>query len=267
MSNFYGATGLIGGATGALDRIDGASLADGDGALVITATGVLAYTLDADSAAAESSPGVIAPDANGGDKRWILQSPVGVGYVNRENPTVDHEQIYIDSNITSIATNKLIDSTATFQTWGVQAGDYVCNTVLLTYQRVLSVDSETQLTMDADQFPNNDGSRYYLWHLGGHQQVNELDLSGIIDAGARLVKIKIHHKTNGASSYFEMWRKGETGENKQRWTAKIANQEMWDEILVVPDASGICEYKNDDVRGEPDGTGFFFKMTIVGWWM
>jgi hypothetical protein len=32
------------------------------------------YLLDVDSAAAEASPNVIAPDTNAGDKRWILQA-------------------------------------------------------------------------------------------------------------------------------------------------------------------------------------------------
>ena len=70
--NFYGATGLIGGTDGKLDNIDGAALADGDGAIVIMAGTHYLYILDDDSAAAESSPDIIEPDANGGDKRWIL---------------------------------------------------------------------------------------------------------------------------------------------------------------------------------------------------
>ena len=72
MANFYGATALIGGGAGALDDIDGANLADGDGALVITPAGdMYSFVLDADSGLAESSPDVIMPDANAGDKRWI----------------------------------------------------------------------------------------------------------------------------------------------------------------------------------------------------
>ena len=71
-TNFYGATGLTGGTDGKLDDIDGATLADGDGALVITASTAYSYILDDDSAAAEDSPNVIEPDANGGDKRWLL---------------------------------------------------------------------------------------------------------------------------------------------------------------------------------------------------
>ncbi len=79
--NFYGATGLTGGTDGMLDDIDGAALVDGDGAVVITAGHTFIYHLDADSAAAESSPNVIEPDANGGDKRWILNDVLGGGEV------------------------------------------------------------------------------------------------------------------------------------------------------------------------------------------
>jgi len=71
--NLYWATSLTGGGAGALDGIvDGDELADLDGAVVITLTYALFYSLDADSGASESSPTVIAPDVNPGDKRWIL---------------------------------------------------------------------------------------------------------------------------------------------------------------------------------------------------
>jgi hypothetical protein len=72
-NKFYAATALTGGGEGALDAIDGANVADGDGAVVIAAGTAYFYRLDGTSGAAESSPSVIAPDANAGDKRWILQ--------------------------------------------------------------------------------------------------------------------------------------------------------------------------------------------------
>lgn len=72
MANFYGATSLIGGGSGALDAIDGAGLADGDGALTITDGVSYPYHLNATSGEDESSPDIIAPDANPGDKRWEL---------------------------------------------------------------------------------------------------------------------------------------------------------------------------------------------------
>lgn len=77
MSNFYGATGLIGGNSGDLDNIDGTNLASGDGAFVITSTGLYIYYLNATSGASESSPDIISPDANAGNKRWILIDIIG----------------------------------------------------------------------------------------------------------------------------------------------------------------------------------------------
>lgn len=73
-NNFYGGIALTGGAEGALDRIDGAILNDGDGAMVIDSSNdkVYFYTLNASSGAAESSPDTISPDSNAGNKRWIL---------------------------------------------------------------------------------------------------------------------------------------------------------------------------------------------------
>jgi hypothetical protein len=82
MSNFYPATGLTGGAAGALDAIDGADLADGDVAIVglighaTYGNAFMAYVLDADSAASESSPSIITPDTNAGDKRWVMLGSV-----------------------------------------------------------------------------------------------------------------------------------------------------------------------------------------------
>ena len=69
----FGATCLTGGTAGCLDAINGALLSDGDKAIVSTATLVYFYNLDADSAAGESSPAIISPDTNAGDKRWLLQ--------------------------------------------------------------------------------------------------------------------------------------------------------------------------------------------------
>ena len=70
---------LTGGGAGALDSFDGSvpapgagPLVDGDFAIVITpAGGISMYLLDEDSGLTESSPTIIAPDTNAGDKRWI----------------------------------------------------------------------------------------------------------------------------------------------------------------------------------------------------
>lgn len=80
MANYvYGAIGLTGGGTGALDAIDGDDLQDNDSAIVFTASAAYMYQLDASSGAAESAPDVISPDANPGDKRWILLESLASG--------------------------------------------------------------------------------------------------------------------------------------------------------------------------------------------
>jgi len=71
-ANGYGATALTGGTAGCLDAINGATLVDGDKAFVVTTTQMYVYNMDASSATAESSPTVISPDSNAGDKRWEL---------------------------------------------------------------------------------------------------------------------------------------------------------------------------------------------------
>ncbi len=72
--------GLIGGGATDLDEKDGASLNDGDAAFVFTGTQLYTYRLDDSSGAAESSPDVIQPDTNAGNKRWILQGINGDGF-------------------------------------------------------------------------------------------------------------------------------------------------------------------------------------------
>lgn len=71
---YWSKTALTGGAAGALDSIDGTALQDGEVAHVWISNVLYIYLLDVDSGAAESSPAIIAPDTNPGDKRWILQS-------------------------------------------------------------------------------------------------------------------------------------------------------------------------------------------------
>jgi len=71
---FWSKTGLTGGEATKLDSIDGADLQDGEVAHVFISDILYVYRLDVDSGAAESSPAIIAPDTNAGDKRWILQS-------------------------------------------------------------------------------------------------------------------------------------------------------------------------------------------------
>jgi len=72
------ATDFTGGVDGCLDYYDGTELADGDIGFVQKDGVFHPYLLDATSGAAASSPDVIPPATNAGDKRWILQSTIGL---------------------------------------------------------------------------------------------------------------------------------------------------------------------------------------------
>ena len=105
----YWATSLTGGTTGCLDKIDGADLADKDIALVILSTGdVYEYWLDDDSAAGESSPDIIAPDNNGGDKRWLLKS------INNQDLTTDASPTFGGLTLTGGFKANLVTKTANY---------------------------------------------------------------------------------------------------------------------------------------------------------
>ena len=67
----YWANVLTGGTDYALDKIDGADLADLYGNISILADTSYLHVLDDDNAGAEASPSIIAPDTNPGDKRWV----------------------------------------------------------------------------------------------------------------------------------------------------------------------------------------------------
>jgi len=79
MSNkFFGAIGVSGGSDGFLDNIDGGNLSDLDGAFALDSTDKIGvFWLDSDYAST-SPPGtqviptVMQPDANAGNKRWLM---------------------------------------------------------------------------------------------------------------------------------------------------------------------------------------------------
>lgn len=134
MSNFYGATSLIGGGSGALDAIDGAGLSDGDGALVIASGYHFTYVLDDDSAAAESSPDIIAPDDNPGDKRWILVPP----YADYSNISGNDPS----TNVTGAELEELTDTSETTLHSHVASDELVSAAPVLTFENTTATDAE-----------------------------------------------------------------------------------------------------------------------------
>jgi hypothetical protein len=104
-NNAYYATALTGGASGALDELDGNGLTDGDVAITVTAERVYVHWLDADSAAAESSPDVISPDTNAGNKRWILRPWGELDIAAEWTKQQNFDEAAITSSTNSVAWN------------------------------------------------------------------------------------------------------------------------------------------------------------------
>lgn len=102
MANTYRCTNLTGGASGALDALDGTGLASGDFAITEASETVYFHKLDPSSGAAESSPDVIAPDNNAGDKRWILVDVImpthASDHIKGGTDEVDGDKVDIDWN-------------------------------------------------------------------------------------------------------------------------------------------------------------------------
>lgn len=108
---------------------------------------------------------------------YVVDQITGVGatagilLVTVSNPNSGRQTGYL--------ANKLIDSLALFQTNGVQIGDQVVNLATMATANVTSVDSETQLTLDADIFSN-----YVLRASGNNTTVTA---NYLVDSGADFI--------------------------------------------------------------------------------
>lgn len=86
--SIYAGIDLIGGGTGAVDKINGSVLIDKN-MFLTTKNGILyPHWLDDDSGDAEDSPHIISPDLDAGTKRWLL-SGIHVADIIKNGPVVD----------------------------------------------------------------------------------------------------------------------------------------------------------------------------------
>ena len=97
---------------------------------------------------------------------------------------------------TSDSANKLIDSSATFKTDGVAIGMLVENVTDGTYGFVLSVDSETQLTLDSDLFPDGDED----YEVSTIPIISSIDRYLVLKATAIMWR---YYRMFGKSDYYE----------------------------------------------------------------
>ncbi len=116
----YGCTAITGGSSGALDKIDGLSLNDGDTAVCIVRGLTFTYYLDATSGVAESYPTVVAPNTNAETKRWVISSVT---------PSYEVDALYYGATYDSTTINAALTALGTTdkKTLLIRPGSWVMN--------------------------------------------------------------------------------------------------------------------------------------------
>ncbi len=156
----YLRTALTGGGL-ALDGIDGSLLGDADVAFVMYSSVTYFYLLDADLGGAESSPDIIAPDTNPGNKRWVLQgsTPIGGGggapsnahyYTNQVESGLSAEVVPSANVITLLTATDYADfrSKAGLGTMAVEtATNYVPKSLYDAYSILMATDDNTPVAL------------------------------------------------------------------------------------------------------------------------
>lgn len=105
-----------------------------------------------------------------------LSSGIGIFNQNAHQMILTLKQI-VYGTATATTASKLIDSSATFQTDGVSAADFVWNHTDGTHTTVVSVDSETQLTVTDNIFASGEEYSVEIADI----ESTTYDLSGIYD--------------------------------------------------------------------------------------
>lgn len=188
-NNFYCRTALAGGGSGALDAIDGAGLNDLDFAIISILNNVYIYTLDDDSAAAESSPDVIKPDANAGDKRWILQSlratKIIVGDGASALPSMTYENDLTTGVWYDLATTSLQFSVGGFTRWRIDvAGNFenvnAGRPALANATASATIANISPSSTDTDTGLGTAGADILSIIAGGVEAIRAAEVAGII---------------------------------------------------------------------------------------
>lgn len=250
--NGYGASCLTGGTTGCLDAINGAILNDGDAAFVVTDGKAYTYALDYDSALTESSPAIISPDSNPGNKRWILQSigPFNLVSTYGNNIStavtaigaVNATTLYIDNTVTVSADTDL-SSYSNISFVPINAGIFsVASGKTLTFYKptkIIAAPNQQVFT----------GAGTVAWSEGGPVQVGWFSTPAV--AAATLVPYS-SLEFSGSDTYSIT----ATIEIEQSYTTVNLN----DAKLIVPTGSDIDVIS---VNPDADGVGSTTPLTNI----
>jgi hypothetical protein len=204
-------TSLIGGGSGALDKVNSSNITDGDTALVITATYKYTYSYDDSSAAGEDSPSVIMPDNAPGTGRWILSKIVVMGLVIGDADISEVEAEILDgATVTTIELNysvglsELIQTSLDAKEPTITEGSIGNGFVVLDDLKAEAKWVRETITTDADPYevtPTagwNVYNEYYLL-ITPHQADVNLELQV---TGPPANQCKAHFKNEGAEAFY-----------------------------------------------------------------
>lgn len=185
----------------------------------------------------------------------------GHTFVHRDLPTtVDFVSTYNEGGtITSQQDFHCIDSAAGFVAAGIRVGAWVNNWTDSTWAQVVTINSETNLTLDTNIFPNNDGDGYNTYFLR-QAAWYDLDLSSIVDSGAVLILLYVQLNTDSTTPYIFFRKNGVASTLEINGIRQsVANISTYRNILVACDANRIIEYKLQDQDRA-------CNIVIGGWW-
>ena len=121
---------------------------------------------------------------------------------NGNDQQIDFEPTGYALTATGGNATTVIDATAQFGTWGIQAGDQIFNVDEDLYARVVSVDSQTQLTVTAGAVDWNGDTFSFLKQCTGHQITNNRFIRGT-NVTNILLTLEAGNETLVANNYIE----------------------------------------------------------------
>jgi len=193
----------------------------------------------------------------------LINIPKKQIFVPRSIPagTIDFAQQSAIGNITSQQDFHLIDSGAGFlgDFSYVRVNSWIQNSTDNTWAQITAINSNTDLTLDANIFPDNDGDGYIIgaFRDGG---ARVLDLSDIIDEGALLVVLKIKIKSNNINDYIWFYPvDGNTAYDGDEIHCPVADKYAYKQMLIRCNDSKI-HYSASNVWDQ------YVYMNVIGWW-
>ncbi len=194
-----------------------------------------------------------------GSETALHTHDAATGFVKTELGSYHRYQNEEIGTITSQSDFHLVDTAATFITNRVAKNHYVHNETDNSWAVVTAVNSETDLTLDTNIFPDNDGDSYRVHGMKWGGSANT-DWSEIIPSGATAALFYAVFEDNDTSCIFIM--QGEGLNYGQKGRMKISNVPQHYNF-VLPCGDNRTFYFTPG--GWDNATQFYIHC--LGWWI